>query len=590
VGLNSALGSGAGTVQLEDIEGADLFFLIGGNPASNHPRLMTSLKNLRRRGGQIIVVNPVRETGLLNFRVPSDVRSLLFGTEIANLYVQPHIGGDLSLMTGIAKRLVEIGAQDETFLIDHCNDWPALRERLQAIPWAEIERKSGISLPVIDAAAQCYAAAKNTIFAWTMGITHHMHGVENVQAIANLALLRGMIGKPCSGLLPIRGHSNVQGLGTIGFTPQLKQAVFDRLQTHFKVQLPMEPGLDTMACMETAAAGRLKFGLCLGGNLYGANPDSAFAAAALGNLELLVYLSTTLNTGHAHGLGRETMILPVLARDEEPEPTTQESMFSYVRLSDGGPARHAGPRSEVQIVADFAQRVLGDKTPIQWREMERTRRIREAIGRIVPGLEPMVEIDQTRQEFQIPGRAFHQPRFATPDGKAQLFVHDLPELSGAECDSHLRLMTVRSEGQFNTVVYEDYDIYRGVDRRDVILVHPDDIARLKLQANQRVTVRSAIGQMTGIELLPFADIRPGNALMYYPEANALVPRSVDRQSKTPAFKNVLIDLIPATQNGAAKIDSNKLPEHEKQRNGGSTTEPSVSTAGGHPTRGSMRSC
>ncbi len=187
VGLNSVLGSSVSTVQLEDIEEADLFVLIGGNPASNHPRLMTSMKNMRRRGAQIIVINPVREIGLINFRVPSDVWSMLFGTKIANLYVQPHIGGDLALLTGIAKRVVEMGAHDERFLIDHCDHWPALRERLAAVEWREIEEKSGVSEAEIDAIARKYAAAQKTIFAWTMGITHHLHGVNNVQAIANLA-------------------------------------------------------------------------------------------------------------------------------------------------------------------------------------------------------------------------------------------------------------------------------------------------------------------------------------------------------------------------------------------------------------------
>jgi len=605
VGLSSALGSGAGTVQLDDIDGADLLFLIGGNPASNHPRLMTSLKNLRRRGGQVVVVNPVRETGLVNFRVPSDVRSLLFGTEIASLYVQPHIGGDLALVTGIAKRIVELGAQDEQFLKDHCDGWPELRQKLQSAGWQEIEEKSGVSYTEIDDIAGRYAAAKNTIFAWTMGITHHIHGVQNVQSIVNLALLRGMAGKRFSGLLPIRGHSNVQGIGTIGFTPQLKQAVFDRLQANFGVKLPTEPGLDTMATMEAVAAEQLKFGFCLGGNLYGANPDATFAAAALGKLDLQVYLSTTLNTGHAHGLGHETIILPVLARDEEPQPTTQESMFSYVRLSDGGPARHEGPRSEVQIVADLAMRVLANKTPIDWREMKKTSRIREAIGLIVPGLEPIAKIDRTRQEFQIPGRTFHQPKFATPSGKAQLFVHKLPELAGGSQHPHpsplpkeaggktLRLMTVRSEGQFNTVVYEDYDLYRGIDRRDVVLVHPDDIAHLGLTSNQRVNVRSDPGQMSGILLVAFSDIRPGNALMYYPEANVLVPRSVDPQSKTPAFKNILITLVPsetAVHQAAAKKDSNGAPDRNEGLNGGFSAEPAVSATASHNTRNSMRGC
>jgi len=539
VGLMSVVGSGTATIVLEDLERADLVFVIGGNPASNHPRLMRSLMEVRRRGGKVIVINPVRETGLVNFRVPSDIRSLLFGSEIASLYVQPHIGGDLALLYGVAKRIDEMGAADKAFLREHCEGWPELKAHLRSLSWSEIHERSGVSQAQIDQIAECYAAAKNAVFSWTMGITHHAHGVQNVQAIGNLALMRAMVGRLGAGLLPIRGHSNVQGIGSMGVTPQLKQAVFQRLEEHFHVRLPTTPGLDTMACMEAAAAGKAKLGICLGGNLYGSNPDATFARTALQNLKMLVYLSTTLNTGHAHGLADETIILPVLARDEEPQPTTQESMFNYVRMSDGGKPRHTGPRSEVAVIARLAREVLGPG-PVDWQQMEDHQRIREAIAKIVPGFEAMGQIDQTRQEFQIDGRTFHAPRFATPSGKAILHVHALPELQGG--DGHLRLMTVRSEGQFNTVVYEEEDYYRGQERRDVILLHPDDMARLGLKPDQRVTVRSAAGQMPGILVRPFPEIRAGNALMYYPEANVLVPRSVDPQSKTPAFKCVLVTL------------------------------------------------
>ncbi|HEX6960604.1 MAG TPA: molybdopterin-dependent oxidoreductase, partial [Lacipirellula sp.] len=357
VGLNSVTGSGTATVELDDVEKADLVFVIGGNPASNHPRLMRTLMTVRRNGGEVIVINPIVETGLVNFSVPSDPISLLFGTKIASLYVQPHIGGDLALLTGVAKRIVEMGAQDEAFLNNSCNGWPELRQRLATVAWDEIVEKSGVSRGEIDAIADRYAQAKNVVISWTMGITHHAHGVQNVQAIGNLALLRGMVGKPGAGLMPIRGHSNVQGIGSVGVTPKLKDAIFDRLQSHFGVELPTTPGRDTMACMEGSASGELKFGLCLGGNLYGSNPDAAFAERALKNLDMLVYLSTTLNTGHAYGLAHETIILPVLARDEEPQPTTQESMFNFVRLSEGGPARHAGPQSEVEVIASIAAEV-----------------------------------------------------------------------------------------------------------------------------------------------------------------------------------------------------------------------------------------
>lgn len=564
VGLASSIGTGAGTVQLEDIEHADLVFLIGGNPASNHPRLMRSLMTIRRNRGECIVVNPIVETGLVNFRVPSDARSLLFGTKIASLYVQPHIGGDLAMLYGIAKRIDELGAVEVPFVNQFCDGWPELQARLRELSWDEITAKSGVSRGEIDAMAEKYARAKNVVFMWTMGITHHRHGAQNVQAIANLALLRGMIGRRRAGVLPIRGHSNVQGIGTVGVTPKLRDAIFERLESHFGVRLPTTPGLDTMACMEGAATGELKFGLCLGGNLFGSNPDSKFAQQALSRLDLLVYLNTTLNTGHAWGLGKETLILPVLARDEEPEPTTQESMFSYIRLSDGGPRRHEGPRSEIEIVANLAARVLPAKEPIDWNALRGAGQIRELIAKIVPGLDSIADIDRTKQEFAIPGRAFHTPTFPTPSGKAHLFVHDLPSLdsvgdglapaTNSSENGHsskpattLRLMTIRSEGQFNTVVYEDYDLYRGVERRDVILLHPDDLARLGLHNDQPVVVRSATGTMEGIFARAFSDIKPGNAAMYYPEANVLVSRAVDPLSKTPAFKNVLIEVTPLAE-------------------------------------------
>ncbi len=623
VGLTSAIGTGAGTVQLEDLEHADLVFLIGGNPASNHPRLMRSLMTVRRHGGDVIVVNPIRETGLVNFRVPSDVRSLMFGTKIATTYVQPHIGGDLAMLYGVAKRIDELGAVDSAFVERQSTGWTELRERLRSLSWDEISAKSGVSREEIEVMAERYAKSTNTVFMWTMGITHHTHGVQNVQAIANLALMRGMIGRRYAGVLPIRGHSNVQGMGTVGVTPKLKDAVFQRLQSHFGVQLPTAPGFDTMTGVEAAERGQLKFAMCLGGNLFGSNPDAGFVQRALGGIDLVVYLNTTLNTGHAHALGRETIILPVLARDEEPEPTTQESMFSYIRLSDGGARRHEGPRSEIEIIAELASRVIPAGGPVDWTKMSSASHIRQAIAKIVPGLELIGEIDRTKEEFAIPGRAYHTPVFPTPDGKAHLHVHQLPELLGGEArgerretsipssltarpsslvprpsslvprPSSLRLMTIRSEGQFNTVVYEDYDLYRGVERRNVILLHPDDINALRLTAGQRVRVKSAVGEMANIIVHEFPDIRPGNAAMYSPEANALVPRTVDPLSKTPAFKCVIVNVEPMPMISADRSERT-LVGTESSGNGHAATEKEVvaiqPASGAKSTRDQMRAC
>ena len=215
-------------------------------------------------------------------------------------------------------------------------------------------------------------------------------------------------------------------------------------------------------------------------------------------------------------------------------------MFNYIRLSDGGPARHVGPKSEIEIIAKVAQGVLGSGGPIDWQSMQDTNRIRDAIARVIPGFDEIRTIGETKKEFQLAGRTFYTPQFPTRNGRAQLKVHSLPELAGR--GKELRLMTIRSEGQFNTVVYEDYDLYRGIEGRHVILLHPEDIARLGFEPGQTVTVSSTTGNMPGIRITPFEKIRPGNAAMYYPECNVLVPRAADPRSRTPAFKSVPVTL------------------------------------------------
>lgn len=534
-GLKAAIGTGTATVDAEDVEHADCFLLIGGNPASNHPRLMSALRRVRRRGGSVIVVNPAKERGLVAFRIPSSVSSMTGDPTIASHYVMPHIGGDIAVLTGMAKRLVDTDAVDQAFLAAHATGGDALLDHVARTSWAEVEAASGVPRAELEAAADAYAKAERAVFGWTMGITHHRHGTENVQWIVNLALLRGMVGRPGAGLLPIRGHSNVQGMGTIGVTPRVADAVVARLAER-RVVSPPEPGLDTMACMEAAHAGTLRVGLALGGNLYGSNPDAAFASAALSELDTMIYLSTTLNTGHVHGTGKHTIILPVLARDEEPMPTTQESMFNYVRLSDGGAARHEGPRSEIHVVAGLAGRVNGEAA-LPWRRLRDPDAVRALIADTVPSLEPLRDIGRTKAEFTIPGRHLTAPRFLLPEGKARLFAHPIP--AGPPLgERELRLMTVRSEGQFNTVVYEEEDPYRGQDRRDVLLLNPADMTRLDLAPDDRVRVRSETGHKI-VLARPF-DVRAGNAIMYYPEANDLVPRHVDPVSRTPAFKHVRV--------------------------------------------------
>jgi molybdopterin-dependent oxidoreductase alpha subunit len=572
VGLSTTIGSRVATVRLDDVEHADLFLLVGANPASNHPRLMTSLMTVRRRGGKIVVINPVRELGLVNFRVPSDVRSLLFGSEIASLYVQPHIGGDLALFVGLAKSILERGLQRQTFIDSHTEGFDEFRAAVVGTTWDNIVDRSGVERATIERIADLYITAKRPIIAWAMGITHHLNGTQTVQAIADLALLCGAVGRESAGgLMPIRGHSNVQGMGSVGVTPTLKQALLERFEQKLGIQAPKSPGYDTMACVEAAARGEMEVALCLGGNLFGSNPDSRFAADAIQKIGLVVQLSTTLNTGHAWGTGRETLILPVLPRDEEPEPTTQESMFSYVRLSDGGPPRFAGPRSEVSILAAIGRGLLGENKNLDWARFSNHATVRQLIADLIPDYSPIAQIDATRKEFHVPGRALDNCRFSTPSGKARFRAISLPGPSERSCGlgeaSHgngssradggcLTLMTIRSEGQFNTVVYDEEDLYRGQERRDVILMNRADLRKRGLSVNQRVRVRSGSGEMRYVLAREF-DIRAGNALMYYPEANVLVARDVDPLSKTPAFKAVSVTVY-AEEPALAQPDAGRV--------------------------------
>lgn len=539
VGLGSSIGTGAGTIRLEDLDHTDLYILIGANPSSNHPRLMKAFMEIRRRGGKVIVINPVKELGLVNFKVPSDVRSMLFGSSIASMYIQPHIGGDMALLTGIAKEVLEQGAHNSDFISKHTENFERFQEQVKNTSWDEVVKHSGVDRQTIKKIAEQYISAKNVVIGWCMGITHHLHGTNNVQTIVNVSLLRGMVGRRKAGLMPIRGHSNVQGLGSVGVTPGLKKAMLERFESQLNIQVPTTPGYDTMACMEASHRGEIDFAFCLGGNLFGSNPDTKYALEAMNRIKTVLYLSTTLNTGHVWGTGEETLILPVLPRDEEPQSTTQESMFSFVRMSDGGKSRFEGPRSEVSILAAIGQKLFAGDDRIDWKKLESHTAIRELIAELIPGYEGMKETIQSNKEFHVTGRAFEEYQFPTESGKAKFHAIPLPTLP--EEENQIRLMTARSEGQFNSVVYDDEDIYRGQERRDVILMNKTDIDRLGFKPDQRVTIKSEAGEMQYILVREF-DIRAGNALMYYPEANVLVPHTVDPLSKTPGFKSVWITI------------------------------------------------
>jgi len=340
--------------------------------------------------------------------------------------------------------------------------------------------------------------------------------------------------------LPIRGHSNVQGVGSVGFAPALKEAFAKKMEEVYGIPPASTPGLDTFRSMEAAQAGKIRVAVFLGGNLFGSNPDRRWAAQALQRIDTTCAIATKLNEGHVHGRGRCHVVLPVLARDEEKQATTQESMFNFVRLSDGGAAAPGDEiRSEVEVVCALAARLL-PPGPFPFASMTSHDAVRRAMAAVVPGYAPIATIGATKEEFQIPGRTFHAPTFATPSGRARAQITPLPSFRPGP--GQFRLMTLRSEGQFNTVVYEDEDLYRGITRRDVVMMAEADGVALGLRENDPVDVVTEIGRMR--VAAAFIDIPAGNLAMYYPEVNAVVPRRVDPESGTPAFKSIVARLEP----------------------------------------------
>lgn len=536
VALSRMLGSGTATVTLDDLAHTDLAIVAGANPASNHPRLIVKLTELRQRGGKVIIINPLKEVGLVQFRIPSRPWSLSFGSRVSDIYLQPHVGSDVAVFKLLLKGVLERGGADRAFLENYVEGWSAVEADVNATSWSDLLERCGLNRNDVDRTVAAIVTAGKGMFLWAMGLTHHEHGVHNILALGNLAMARGWVGRPGCGLLPLRGHSNVQGVGSVGFAPALKRAFSEKMREVYGFSESAGSRLDTYRSMEAAAAGGIRAAVLMGGNLYGSNPDLVWAGAALRRIGTTAYITTKLNQGHVHGRGRFNVLLPVLARDEERQATTQESMFNYVRLSDGGQRPPEGDlKSEVEVVCALAARLL-PPGPFPFERMTDHRAIREAIARVVPGYAAIGEIDANRQEFQIAGRTFHEPRFNTPSGKLRASIAPLPRFEAG--DGEFRMMTLRSEGQFNTVVYEEEDIYRGNLRRDVVMMNAADGARLELAENDAVIVESEAGRMRVV--VAFADLPPGNVAMYYPESNVLVPRRIDADSGTPAFKSVVV--------------------------------------------------
>lgn len=556
--LSETIGVGKGTVTLEDFDKAEAIFVIGQNPGTNHPRMLAALEHAKRNGCKLVHINPLPEVGMTRFKHPQHVLGLLgSGTQLADLFLQVRINGDVALLKGISKAvLAREGALDRDFIDNYTNGFESFVSALQGVSWDEIVEQSGVARELIEQAADIFVASERTIFCWAMGLTQHRNAVANIQEIVNLMLLRGQVGKPGAGLCPVRGHSNVQGDRTVGIWERPTESFLDRLGEAFDFEPPRNHGFDTVRAIQAMHDGQAKIFFALGGNFLSATPDTDFTAAALRRCRLTAHVSTKLNRSHLI-TGNRALILPCLGRTEidvqarRSQFVTTENSMGVVQVSRGSLAPASEELlSEPQIVARLARATFEHRTTVNWEELAGDYdKIRDAIQRVVPGFDDYNARVREPGGFYLPNAARTRV-FNTASGKAQFTVHELPE-HHLEPDQFL-MMTIRSHDQFNTSVYSSNDRYRGIsDDRKVVFLNEEDIAAAGLHARQVVDLVSHFEGEERIArrftVVPY-DIPRRCAATYFPEANVLVPvRSVALKSNTPASKSVVISIRPAME-------------------------------------------
>jgi molybdopterin-dependent oxidoreductase alpha subunit len=580
VGLPESIGVGKGTVTLEDFEHCDALFSFGHNPGTNHPRMLSTLRAIARRGAPIIAVNPLRERGLERYTSPQNPGEMLSNssTPIAQTYYQVKIGGDVALLKGMMKWLFEAdavdlaagggGVLDHAFIAEHTNGLQALREDIEGTRWDDIVEISGLSRVDIEAAAQVYAKAERVILCYGMGMTQHRFGTQNVQQMANLMLLRGNIGRVGAGIAPIRGHSNVQGDRTVGITEKPTQTLVDAIKRTYGFEFPLTHGHDAVESVRAIRDGRSKALLCLGGNLAVAISDPETTFPAMRKLDLVVHVATKLNRSHLIP-AKQAFLLPCLGRTEldmqasGAQSVTVEDSMSMVHASQGG-LKPASEHllSEPAIVAGIAKATLpGSKVDWQWL-VDDYDRIRDGIESVFPFFDDYNRRVREPGGFRLYVGASVRD-WGGPDRKANFLVapglHEDPRDDRSDV---LTMTTIRSHDQYNTSIYGFNDRYRGISgRRDVVFMNAADLQARGLKHGDHIDIESRMGtsgvDTTSRNLRGFIaveyDIPRGSSAMYYPEGNCLVPLdSHDPKSGTPAYKSIPV-LIRASRDTADSV-------------------------------------
>ncbi|AVS75409.1 FdhF/YdeP family oxidoreductase [Paracidovorax cattleyae] len=569
--MRPQIGVGKGTVTLQDFEQADAIFIFGQNPGTNHPRMLGELREAHKRGAQIVSFNPLRERGLERFADPQSKMEMatLGSTPISTHYFQVRVGGDLAVVKGMMKHLVEAedrdgGVLDHAFIREHTTGIEALLADLRAESWVLIEQESGLSEAQIRAAAEVYRQARSVIACWGMGITQHMHSVATIQMIVNWLLLRGNIGRPGAGPCPVRGHSNVQGDRTMGIWEKPPAALLDRLQEVFGFEPPREPGVDTVEAIQAMLDGKARVFFALGGNFAAATPDTYETWKALQRCDLTVHVTTKLNRSHiVHG--REALILPCLGRTEVdmqaggPQGVTVEDSMSMVHISVGiNPPASGHLLSEPAIVARLAAATLGARSRVPWLWLiEDYARIRDKIEQVFS------DFKDFNQRIAVPGgfrlrNTASERIWNTEAHKAVFVAHPVPQDTPVhQARARTRdtvvftLLTTRSHDQYNTTIYGHDDRYRGVyGQRRVVFIHPEDIRALGMKDGDWVDIQTvwSDGQERRADRFKLVgyDIPRGNLAAYYPETNPLVPlSSVALNAGTPTSKSIPVVLVPS---------------------------------------------
>ena len=556
VGLGQTVGIGKGSVTLDDIHEADTIIVMGQNPGTNHPRMLTALQKAKRNGAKIIAINPLPEAGLMGFVNPKSPWQVLSGgTQIADLFLQVQINGDVALLKALMCLLLEEEERapgtvlDEDFISLYTEGFAGLRAHLQTQSIDALLATAGVARADMEEATRIIVRSRKTIVCWAMGLTQHKNGVGNVQEIVNFLLMRGSIGIPGAGTCPVRGHSNVQGDRTMGIHDRPSKAFLDRIQEVFGFDPPREHGFNTVEAIQAMLDGRAKVFFAMGGNFLQATPDTPRTAQALQKCDMLVHVSTKLNRSHLlHN--KWSIILPCLARSEVDNQAygeqfvTVENSMGVVHSSRGRlkPA-HPGLYSEPAIVAWLAEKVLGPETPVGWCWLiENYDRIRDLIAKTIPHFEDFNKRVRTPGGFQLYNGA-RERRFDTDDGKAKFTINPAPDL--AVPDGAYRMMTMRTHDQYNTTVYGNGDRYRGIrGGRRVVFMNEDDMREADLEAGASVDLTNNFGGKRRVAprftVVPYP-IPRGCVGTYFPEANVLVPlEKYAEGSFTPASKDVIV--------------------------------------------------